>query len=173
MKREQKAKVIEDLARKFQGNSAMVVDYQGINVAQSNELRVRSREGGVEFVVAKNTLARRAAETAGVASISEFLVGPTAIAFSADPVAGARLMVKFADEVEPFEVKGGVLDGGRLVDAEGVVQLSKLPGREQLIAQIVGGIQAPLAGLVNVLNGTTRNLVAVLSQVAEKKGAEA
>jgi large subunit ribosomal protein L10 len=171
--REEKARVIEELTEKLRSGSVVLVDYQGMNVAQSTRLRARSREAGVEFVVAKNTLAQRAASAAGVGDISEFLVGPTALAFSEDPVAGAKLMTEFSNEVESFEVKGGLLDSGRVMGAQEVVALSRLPGREQLIAQVVGGIQSPLAGLVNVLNGTIRNLAVVLSQVAEQKGAQA
>lgn len=171
--REEKARVIEELTEKLRSGSVVLVDYQGMNVAQSTRLRARSRESGVEFVVAKNTLAHRAASAAGVEGISEFMVGPTALAFSEDPVAGAKLMTEFSNEVESFEVKGGLLDGGRVMGAQEVVTLSRLPGREQLIAQVLGGIQSPIAGLVNVLNGTIRNLAVVLSQVAEQKGAQA
>ncbi len=171
MNREEKARVIEELTEKLKDGTVVLVDYQGMNVAQSTRLRARSRESGVEFVVAKNTLAQLAASQAGVEGISEFLVGPTALAFSEDPVAGAKLMTEFSDEVESFEVKGGLLDSGRVMGAQEVVALSRLPGREQLIAQVVGGIQSPIAGLVNVLNGTIRNLVVVLNQVAQQKGA--
>jgi len=171
--REEKAQAIEKLAEKLKGGSVVLVDYQGMNVAQSTRLRARSRELGVEFVVAKNTLAQRAANQAGVEGISEFLAGPTAMAFSEDAVAGAKLMGEFSDEIETFEVKGGLLDGGRLVDAAGVVALSRLPGREQLIAQVVGGIQSPIARLVNVLNGTIQDLAVVLRAVAKQKDAQA
>jgi large subunit ribosomal protein L10 len=173
LKREEKARIIEELTEKLKGNSVVLVDYQGINVAQSTRLRERSREAGIEFMVAKNTLAQLAADRAGAEGISELLVGPTAMAFSEDPVAGAKLMAEFSNEVEPFELKGGLLEGGRVVDAAGVAALARLPGREQLIAQVVGGIQSPLAGLVNVLNGTIRNLAVVLNQVAEQKRAQA
>jgi large subunit ribosomal protein L10 len=173
LKREEKARIIEELTEKLKGNSVVLVDYQGINVAQSTQLRERSREAGIEFMVAKNTLAQLAADRAGAEGISELLVGPTAMAFSEDPVAGAKLMAEFSNEVEPFELKGGLLEGGRVVDAAGVAALARLPGREQLIAQVVGGIQSPLAGLVNVLNGTIRNLAVVLNQVAEQKRAQA
>ena len=173
MKREEKARIIEELAEKLKDNSVVLVNYKGINVAQSTQLRERSREAGIEFMVAKNTLAQLAAERAGVEGISELLVGPTAMAFSEDPLAGAKLMAEFSNEVEPFELKGGLLEGGRVVDAAGVAALARLPGREQLIAQVVGGIQSPLAGLVNVLNGTIRNLAVVLNQVAEQKRAQA
>lgn len=171
MNREEKARVIEELTDKLKSGSVILVDYQGINVTQSTQLRVRSRESGIEFVVAKNTLALRAAEGAGTERISEFLVGPTALAFSEDPVAGAKLMTEFSDEVEAFEVKGGLLEGGRVMSAQEVVALSMLPGREQLIAQVLGGIQSPISGLVNVLTGTIRNLAVVLNQVAEQKSA--
>jgi large subunit ribosomal protein L10 len=171
--REEKARVIEELTEKLKGGSVVFVDYKGMNVAQSTRLRARSRESGVEFVVAKNTLAQRAANQAGVEGISEYLVGPTALAFSEDPVVSAKLMAEFSDEIGTFELKGGLLDDDQVVDAEGVVALSRLPEREQLIAQVVGGIQSPIAGLVNVLNGTIRNLAIVLSQVAEQKGSQA
>ena len=170
MNREEKARVIEELAEKLKGGSVVFVDYKGMNVAQSTRLRARSRESGVEFVVAKNTLTQRAANQAGVEGISEYLVGPTALALSEDPVVSAKLMAEFSDEIGTFELKGGLLDGDQVVDVEGVVALSRLPEREQLIAQVVGGIQSPIAGLVNVLNSTIRNLAVVLNQVAEQKG---
>ncbi len=172
MKREEKARVIEELAEKLRGGSAVLVDYQGMDVARSTQLRARSREAGVEFVVAKNTLTRRAAGEAGVEDLSEYLVGPTALAFSEDPVASAKLMAEFADQVESFALKGGLLEGGRVLDETEVIALSRLPGREQLLAQVVGGISSPLTGLVNVLNNTVQGLVVALNQIAEQKGAQ-
>jgi large subunit ribosomal protein L10 len=172
VKREDKARVIEELAGKLRANSAVLVDYQGINVAQSTQLRQQSRDAGVEFVVAKNTLTKRAADEAGIEGLAEYLVGPTALAFSEDPVASAKLMAKFADEVESFALKGGLLEGERVLDEAGVVALSKLPGREQLIAQIVGGISSPLTGFVTVLNNTIQGLVVALGQIAEQKQAQ-
>ena len=169
MKREEKVRVIEELAEKLRGGTAVLVDYQGMDVAQSTQLRARSREAGVEFVVAKNTLTRRAADEAGVGDLSEYLVGPTALAFSEDPVASAKLMAEFASQVESFSLKGGLLEGGRVLDEAGVVALSRLPGREQLLAQVVGGISSPLTGLVNVLNNTVQGLVIALNQIAEQK----
>ena len=169
MKREDKARVIEDLVEKMRGSSVVLVDFKGINVAQSTRLRARSREAGVDFVVAKNTLAQRAANEAGIEGLEEFFVGPTALAFSDDPVVSAKLMAEFADEVDAFELKGGLLDGGRVMGTEDVVALSKLPGREQLLAQLLGAIQAPVAGLVTVLNAPLRNLAVVLNQVGEQK----
>ena len=118
MNREEKARVIEELTERLRGGSVVVVDYQGMNVAQSTRLRARSRESGVEFVVAKNTLAQRAANEAGVEGLEEFLVGPTAIAFTEDPVEGAKLMSEFSNEAETFEIKGGILDGGQVMSAE-------------------------------------------------------
>jgi large subunit ribosomal protein L10 len=169
MKREEKARVIETLAEKLRSGSVVLVDYQGMDVARSTQLRSRSREAGVDFVVAKNTLTKRAADAAGVEGIEEYLVGPTALAFSEDPVASAKLMAEFADGVETFELKGGLLEGGRILDESGVVALSKLPGREVLLAQVVGGISSPLTGLVTVLNNTIQGLVVALGQIAEQK----
>ncbi len=171
MKREDKARVIEDLAEKLRDSAVVLVDYKGINVAQSTELRARSRESGVDFVVAKNTLAKRAADQAGVEGLDELLVGPTAIAFSEDPVVGAKLMAEFAGQVESFVLKGGLLEGGRVLDEAEVVALSRLPGREQLIAQVVGGIGSPLTSFVTVLNNTVQGLVVALGQIAEQKQA--
>jgi large subunit ribosomal protein L10 len=170
--REEKARVIEALAEKLRGGSAVLVDYQGMDVARSTDLRRRSREAGVEFVVAKNTLTRRAADEAGVEGLSEYLVGPTALAFSEDPVASAKLMAEFADQVEAFALKGGLLEGGRVLNEADVVALSRLPSREQLLAQVVGGISSPLTGLVTVLNNTIQGLVVALGQIAEQKGAQ-
>jgi large subunit ribosomal protein L10 len=172
VKREEKARVIQEIAEKLRANSAVLVDYQGMNVAQSTQLRARSREAGVEFVVAKNTLTRMAADEAGVEDLSQYLVGPTALAFSEDPVASAKLMAEFAEQVESFTLKGGLLEGGRVLDEADVVALSRLPGREQLLAQVVGGISSPLTGLVTVLNNTIQGLVVALNQIAEQKGAQ-
>lgn len=172
MNREDKERVISDLAGKLRDGSAVLVDYQGINVAQSTDLRRESRENGVEFLVAKNTLTKRAADEAGIEGLEQFLVGPTALAFSEDPVASAKLMAKFADQVESFVLKGGILEGDRVLDETEVVALSKLPSREQLLAQLIGAIKFPVAGLVNVLNAPLRNLAVVMSQVAEQKTAQ-
>lgn len=169
MNREEKAKIIDDIAGKLQSGSAVLVDYQGMNVSQSTDLRRRSRESGVEFLVAKNTLTRMAADRAGVSELNEYLVGPTAIAFSEDPVASAKLMAEFADLVESFDLKAGLLDGERVLGEDEVVALSKLPSREQLIAQIVGGIGSPLTSFVTVLNNTIQGLVVALGQIAEQK----
>ncbi|WP_119066837.1 50S ribosomal protein L10 [Rubrobacter indicoceani] len=169
MNREEKAQVIDRIAGKLQSGSAVLVDYQGMNVAQSTDLRRRSRESGVEFIVAKNTLTRMAAEKAGVNGLNDYLVGPTAIAFSEDPVASAKLMAEFAGLVESFDLKAGLLDGGTILGEADVVALSKLPSREQLIAQIVGGIGSPLTSFVTVLNNTIQGLVVALGQIAEQK----
>jgi large subunit ribosomal protein L10 len=172
VKREEKARIIQEIAEKLRGNSAVLVDYQGMNVAQSTKLRARSREAGVEFVVAKNTLTRMAADEAVVEDLSQYLIGPTALAFSEDPVASAKLMAEFAEQVESFALKGGLLEGGRVLDEAEVAALSRLPGREQLLAQVVGGISSPLTGLVTVLNNTVQGLVVALNQIAEQKGAQ-
>src|SRR3712207_3664837 len=111
MRRADKARVIAELAERLRGGTAVLVDYQGINVAQSTDLRARSREAGVEFIVAKSALARGAGNEAGVEGLDEYLTGPTALAFSEDPLASAKLMAEFAGQVESFALKGGLLEG--------------------------------------------------------------
>src|SRR3712207_3478231 len=167
--REEKVRVIESLTAKLRTGSAVLVDYQGMNVARSTDLRRRSRESDVEFVVAKNTLTKRAADEAGVEGLSEFLVGPTAPAFPEDPVAGAKLMAEFADRVETFALQDGLLASRGGLYQAGVVALSRLPRREQLLAQVVVGMAYRLTGLVTVLNNTIQGLVVALNQIAEQK----
>lgn len=169
MNREEKSQIIDEIAEKLKSNSAVLVDYQGMNVAQSTDLRRKSRESGVDFIVAKNTLTRMAADKAGVSGLNDYLVGPTALAFSEDPVASAKLMAEFSDQVETFVMKAGLLDGETVIGESDVVALSKLPGRDQLVAQIVGGISSPLTGFVTVLNNTVQGLVVALGQIAEQK----
>lgn len=169
MNRKEKSQVIDRITEKLQSGSAVLVDYQGMNVAQATDLRRKSRETGVEFIVAKNTLTRMAADRAGVSGLNEYLVGPTAIAFSEDPVASAKLMAEFADLVESFDLKAGLLDSETILGESDVIALSKLPSRDQLIAQIVGGISSPLTGFVTVLNNTIQGLVVALGQISEQK----
>ncbi len=139
----------------------VLADYRGLSVAELARLRGRLREAGAEFHVAKNTLARRAAERLGYAELVPYLVGPTGLATGRDSAALARALSDYARTQRIFSVKAGVL-GARVLPPEDVGRLAELPSRDQLVAQVIGGFQAPIAGLVNVLNGTLRSLVGVL-----------
>jgi len=169
--REQKAAVVAELQEKFSKvQGAVLADFRGMNVAQANQLRRRMREAGVEFKVVKNTLTLRAARNLQIEGLESILQGPTAIAIGYDdPVAAAKAISEFAKKNEKLQIKGGVLSG-KLIDAKGVKALADLPSREQLLAQVLRGMQAPIAGLVNVLQGNLRNLVYVLEAIRKQKG---
>jgi large subunit ribosomal protein L10 len=138
--------------------SLVLADFRGLDVAEVTELRRRLRTAGVEYRVIKNTLARRAAREAGVAGLDSMLAGPTAVAFgSADPTAAARELNTFGREHPQLAIKGGLLEG-RTLDAAEVQELAELPGREVLLARVLGAMMAPLTGLATVLEAPMRAL---------------
>ena len=139
-------------------------------MAQATELRRKLREAGVEFKVLKNTLTAIAAKKL-IRRVDLLLVGPTAIAFGYDdPVAPAKVLSEFAKTNPALELKGGLLEG-KVLDVAGVKALADLPSREELLSQVLRGMQAPISGLVNVLQGTIRNLVYALDAVRKQKEA--
>ena len=169
---EEKAQVVAEIKEKFQGATGVVIaDYRGLTVAQVTQLRSQLREAGVEYRVLKNTLVRRAAHEVGIEGLDPFLEGPTAVAFSADPVAPAKVLADFAKTAKTFAIKGGVVEG-KVVDANGVKALAELPSREVLLAQVVRGMQAPLVGMVNVLQGPIRKMGYALEEVRKLKEAQ-
>jgi large subunit ribosomal protein L10 len=147
------------------------VDYRGLTYAESAELRARLVKVDARFKVVKNTLAKIAAAEAGVQGLDELLQGPTAIVYcKGDPVKVAKVIQDFIREKKKGVVRGGKLERTMLAGGD-VEKLATLPGREQLIAQLVGTLAAPLRGLVTVLNGPIRGLVVVLGQVQERANA--
>lgn len=165
----EKVKAVEEIREKFEKATAVVLtDYRGLNVASITELRKKLREQGVEFKVIKNTLTSIALRDFDY-NLDEYLKGPTAAAFSyGDPVAPAKVLVEFAKNHKELEIKAGVVEG-KVIDKEKVVDLSKLPSREELVAKAVGSIQAPLYGIVSVLQGPLRALVYTLQAIQDKK----
>lgn len=172
--RKDKAAIVADLKERMRRARVIVLsDYRGLTVAEMTALRRKVRESGAQILVAKNTLARLAAREAGITDLEPLLKGPTAIAFGyEDEVSLGKLMTQFQKEYKTFELKGGVLQG-QVMSAEGVQRLADLPSREALLAQVTGGFNAPLYGLVNVLQGNIRKLVYALEAVREKKAAGA
>jgi large subunit ribosomal protein L10 len=145
------------------------VDYRGLTFSEATELRARLAKVDASLKVVKNTLAKIAAADAGVEGLDELLQGPTAIAYChGDPVRVAKTIQDFIKEKKKAAIRGGKLQRSMLT-APDVETLAALPSREQLIAQVVGAIAAPLTGLVGVLNGPIRGLVMVLTQVQEQK----
>lgn len=171
MNKEQKTARVEALVDKMKNSGALLVaDYRGLTVAESRELRNGLREAGCSsFEVVKNTLTQRAADEAGMTDLRQFLSGPTAIAFCGeDAAAPAKVLVKYAREFKPLEIKGGLLEG-QAVDTERIKYLASLPSREVLMSQLLGAFQSPARGMVTVLSGTLRGLVTVLAKVQEQK----
>jgi large subunit ribosomal protein L10 len=141
---------------------AVLADYRGLSVSDITAFRRRLRDANAEFHVAKNTMTRRAAERLGKSDLVPYLVGPTGLALGyGDEAAVAKAVTEFARTSRILTVKAAML-GDRVLAPDEVGRLADLPGREQLLAQVVVGFQAPIAGLVNVLNGTLRGLVGVL-----------
>lgn len=160
------AEIKDKLSR---AQSVVLADYRGLNVAQATELRKQLREAGIEYKVVKNTLTIIAARECGLDGLASLLTGPTAIAFGYDdPVAPAKILSEFAKANKDLELKGGVLDG-QVMNVEDVKALADLPSREELLAQVLRGMQAPIAGFVNVLQGTIRNFVYALDAVRKQK----
>ncbi len=176
VRKEKKPEIVDRMTDRLnRAEIAIVTDYRGLTVSQITELRRKFREQGIEYHVVKNTLATFAADNAGKHRLSEFLKGPTAIAFGYDDVIQpAKVLVDFQKAVDStLNIKGGLLAGNVLTSAD-VVALAKLPSREELIGKVVGLMQSPIYGLVTVLNGNLRGLVGVLqarvNQMEEQGG---
>lgn len=167
---EAKQVVINEITEKLRNSQGtVVVDYRGLNVEQVTELRKLAREQGIDYKVYKNSMMRFAAKEVGVEGLLDSLVGPTGIAFcESDPVAAAKLFTEFAKKNKALEIKAGVVDG-KVIDKAGVEQLAELPPREQLIAKVLGGLNAPISGFVTVLNANLKGLVVALNAIAEQK----
>ncbi|MCX8129111.1 MAG: 50S ribosomal protein L10 [Clostridia bacterium] len=165
-----KKEVVSELSSKLKSAKAMVfADYRGLTVEQDTELRNALRKAGVEYKVVKNTLTRFAAKENGLEGLDSFLNGPTSMAISdTDPVAPAKVLSEYAKKYEKLELKVGVVEG-KIIDLKGIEALAELPPREVLIAKVLGGFNAPISGLVNVLNGNIRGLVVALNAIAEKQ----
>ncbi|HIU61621.1 MAG TPA: 50S ribosomal protein L10 [Candidatus Coproplasma excrementigallinarum] len=167
---EAKKLVVEEITSKIKASKAVVfVDYNKLTVAEVSELRNKCREAGCEYKVYKNTLVRKAFNDLGYTQFDETLNGPTAIAFSADEVTAAKLMSKAAKDYDTkIVVKCGFVDNA-YVDKKGVEALATMPSREELVAKMLGSMQAPLANFAGVLNNLVSGIVRVLARVAEQK----
>lgn len=165
-----KREVINELSNKMKSAKAMVfADYRGLTVEQDTDLRAALRKAGVEYKVIKNTLARFAAKENELDELDSFFNGPTAMASSeTDPVAPAKILSEYAKKYNKLELKVGVVEG-KIIDTNGIKALAELPSREVLIAKVLGGFNAPISGLVNILNGNIRGLVVALNAIAEQK----
>ncbi len=169
---ERKKAVVNKISEKLRSSCAgVIVSYKGINVESDTELRKKLRESQVDYMVVKNTLLRRAAEDAGISGLSTSLKGSTALAVSkCDYVAASKILCEFAKDHDFFEVKSGFIDS-KVIDNEEVLNLSRLPSRDVLIAQVLGGLNAPIQGFATVLHGTLKSFAIVLQAIADKQNA--
>ncbi|MDR1082383.1 MAG: 50S ribosomal protein L10 [Coriobacteriales bacterium] len=159
------SKIKDDLTA---ADAVWVIDYRGLTVKQAEDLRARIREQGAMLKVYKNSFTERALTDLELPNLGAVLEGPSAFVFaSGDPVASAKVIKDFAKEHESLEVKGGLLNK-EIVTANQIKAIADLPSREELIAQFIGSIRSPLAGIVQVLNGPTTQLARTLGAIAEK-----
>ena len=167
---EEKKQMVADLVDKFKNaTGGVLVDYQGINVEQDTKMRTELRNAGVDYFVFKNTLARIAVKECGFEALLPVLEKMTAIAVSEnDPVAPAKILTAYAEKIETFSIKAGFVDGG-VIDVEGVKQLATLPSKEELVAKMLGSLQAPIYGIVSVLNGNLSGLARALQAIRDQK----
>ncbi|NLY52478.1 MAG: 50S ribosomal protein L10 [Firmicutes bacterium] len=170
MARPEKVAVVEELKDKLTRAQAVVLtDYRGLNVQDITELRKQLREAGVEYKVVKNTLTTLAANEVDLPELTQYLTGPTAIAFGYDePVSAAKILNEFARTHRALEIKGGVLEG-RVIGVDEVQALADLPSREELLAMVARAMQGPIAGMANALQGILRSLAYALNAVREQK----
>ena len=158
-----KKEYVSQLREKVENSVAgVVVSYQGISVADDTSLRKELREAGIDYTVVKNTMLRFAVEGTAFADLSNVLEGSTALAVSnEDPIAAAKILAKYADKIESFELKAGYLDG-KVLDAAGIAEIAKLPGKQELLSM-----------LCSALSGNIRGLAVAINAIAEKQGDEA
>ncbi len=171
MPNESKRQAVSALAEMLRGSTAMAVaDYRGLSVSDMQVVRRSLRSSGVQLHVAKNRLLKIAADQVGLDELKPMLSGPTALATisAGDEVAMAKALQEAFRPYRTVSLRGGLL-GTRAIDGAALTQLASLPAREVLLARLAGGMAAPISGMAGVLAGNLRNLVGVLSAVADKK----
>ncbi|MBU1017405.1 50S ribosomal protein L10 [Patescibacteria group bacterium] len=172
--KQQKTEILQELVDKF-GRSKSVVfsDYRGLDVASVSDLRNKLREKDAETKVAKKTLIKLAAKESGVDDLGDdMLTGPVSATFSyEDEMTGLKVLFNFSKTNENLKLLGGVING-KVVGAEEIIQLAKLPGREELLAKLMGSMSAPVSGFVGILGNLLGGFVRVLNAYKETLPAE-
>ncbi len=163
-----KAVVAEVSAEVANAQAIIVAEYRGLEVGHVTELRVKAREAGVYLRVLKNTLARRAVDGTPFEGLADHLVGPLIYGISADPVAPAKVLKAFSKENNKLIIKAGAMPN-YVMDVAGVEALASMPSREELLAKLLGTMQAPVAKFVQTLNEVPSKFVRALAAVRDSK----
>src|SRR6186997_3586296 len=165
--------MVSEVAAKLQGaQSVIVAEYRGLNVERVTQLRSKARKSGVYLRVLKNTLARRAVQGTPFEKLADQMVGPLAYGISDDPVAAAKVLHAYAKGNEKLVIKGGAMPG-HVMNAKEVGQLASMPSREELLAKLLGTMQAPIAKFVQTLNEVPGRFVRTLAAVRDQKEKQA
>ena len=168
---EQKQAVVAEVAKEIGGAQAIILaENRGLPVADMTKLRAKARASGVYFRVVKNTLVRRAVADTPFAPLADKMVGPLAYGIGSDPVAVAKVLSDFAKGNDKFVVTGGAMRG-QVLSAKDVAALAALPSREELLAKLLGTMQAPIAKFVRTLNEVPSKFVRGLAAVRDAKAA--
>ena len=171
MDRTEKADLVAELKQVFSETSVVVITRNlGLSVAQSTDLRLRMRDAGAQFKVAKNRLALIALDGTRYQPIGELLKGPTALATSMDPVAAAKVAVDFAKTNDKLEILGGAM-GDTILDVNGIKALAELPSLDELRAKLIGLVQAPASKIARTINEPGAQLARVFGAYAASEAA--
>jgi large subunit ribosomal protein L10 len=169
MNREQKETHVKELAAELSDSQAIfAIDYRGISVPQAAELRAQLRDADTHFRVVKNRLTLRAADAAGTEPLKDWLEGPTALALvKGDAALAAKMITKLGSEYEVLVFKGGLMEG-EVLEPDAFKAIAKLPGRDQMNAQLLGMVASPITGLVRGLGSMVQGLALQLGQIADQ-----
>ena len=166
---EQKQAVVAEVAAKLAGAQAVIVaEYRGLDVGRVTQLRAKARKSGLYLRVLKNTLARRAVKGTPFESLSDQMVGPLMYGIATDPVAGAKVLSEFAKDNELFVIRGGAMPNTVMSDKD-IKALALLPSRNELLAKLMGTMQAPVAKLVRTMNEVPGKFVRTLAAYRDSK----
>ncbi len=169
LSRQEKVAILEELNGQLaEAQSIVVAEYRGLSVESLTKLRQVARQNGVYLRVLKNTLAKRCIVESKFSDLAGSMVGPLIYAMSSDPVSAAKVLINFSKENEKLIVTAGVLPG-QLIDAQGVKTLASMPSREELLAKLLGTMQAPIAKFVQTLNEVPAKFVRGLAAVRDQK----
>ena len=168
---EAKKEVVAEISGEVaKAQSIILAEYRGIEVPQLTQLRVQARKSGVYLRVLKNTLVRRAVDGTPFSGLAEQMVGPLVFGISADPVNAAKVLNDFAKTNDKLIIKGGAMPN-YVMDAAGVKALASMPSRDELLAKLMGTMQAPVAKFVRTLNEVPTSFVRALAAVRDQKQA--